>query len=211
MRILTAGKLFLAMALTTSLAAGAQSVVIDFEELAQSGNQATVVASGYESDGYVFTSNIDPLFASDAFGAWTIEDDNFNGSTALFNAYTIGAADGGTTTLRRQDGTTFAFESIDLGQLFADSGSTTDVVIVGTKGDGTVVNASFLLPAVLTPATYALPDTFVDLVAVRWEQLPQFHQFDNLVLVGAPVPEPANLVLLLVGSVTLLWVIRRAA
>lgn len=56
-------------------------------------------------------------------------------------------------------------------------------MFIGTKSDGTSVTASFTLPAVLAPATYSFQGTFIDLVSVRWEQLPQYHQFDNLVLV----------------------------
>lgn|GEM_PF-5863207 len=56
-------------------------------------------------------------------------------------------------------------------------------MFIGTKSDGTSVTVSFTLPAVLAPATYSFQGTFIDLVSVRWEQLPQYHQFDNLVLV----------------------------
>lgn len=210
MQVTTIGKLFCAIAFSVLAIGRAQALVIDFEELVQPGEDTSYVASGYLSDGYLITSNVDPIFADQAFGSWHSGNVHFNGSTALFNALTLGPAEGGTTTLRREDGTAFALESIDLGQLFSDSGSETEVVFVGTKSDGNTVSTSFLLPAELMPATYSFQGAFVDLVTVRWEQLPQFHQFDNLVVAGAPVPEPANILLLLVGSVTLLWVIRRA-
>lgn len=210
MQAVKIGKLFWMIVLPVLAIARAEALVIDFEELAQAGEDASYVASGYRSDGYLITSNVDPIFADQAFGAWHEGNVSFNGSTALFNAYTLGSAEGGTTTLRREDGAAFTLESIDLGPLFSDSGSETEVVFLGTKGDGTVVSTSFLLPADLMPATYSFEAAFVDLVAVRWEQLPQFHQFDNLLLVGAPVPEPTNLMLLLFGSLMLLWVIRRA-
>ncbi len=208
MQAVTIGKLFCAMVLSVLAVASAEALVLDFEDLAQPGGDTTYVGSGYAADGYVITSNIDPIFADQAFGSWQSGNVHFNGSTALFNAITLGPAEGGTTTLRREDGTAFALESVDLGQLFSDSGSETEVVFVGTKSDGNTVSASFLLPAELMPVTYLFQDTFVDLVAVRWEQFPQFHQFDNVVVTGAPVPEPASILLLLAGGVLLFCTVR---
>lgn len=184
--------------------AHAQSVTIDFENLAQPGDSSAYIANGYGIDGYVFTSNTDPIFADQAFGTWGSGNIGFNGSTALFNTFVYGLGDGATTTLARADGAAFALESIDLGQLFADSGSDTPVVFVGTKSDGSSVTASFTLPAALAPATYSFQGAFIDLVSVRWEQLPQYHQFDNLVLVTAAVPEPSRLWLLALGCGLLL-------
>lgn len=193
-----------AFVLCAAVAARAQSITIDFEELAQPDGSSVYVTNDYTVDGYVFTSNIDPILFDEAFGTWGSSDQNFNGSAALFNTFAYGLGDGATTTLTRTDGTAFALESIDLGQLFSDSGSDTPVVFIGTKSDGTSVIASFTLPAVLAPATYSFQGTFIDLVSVRWEQLPQYHQFDNLVLVSAAIPEPSTAWLLALGCGLLL-------
>lgn len=184
--------------------AHAQSITIDFEELAQAGDGSDYIDNGYVADGYVFTSNADPIFADQAFGTWQTGNIGYNGSAALFNTFVYGLADGATTTLARTDGSAFTLESIDLGQLFSDSGSDTPVVFVGTRSDGGSVTASFTLPAALVPATYSFQGAFVDLVSVRWEQLPQFHQFDNVVLVSAAVPEPASAWLVALGCSVLL-------
>lgn len=195
----TIARLVAAVILTEAAIAQAQSITIDFEELAQADGSSVYVANSYAVDGYVFTSNIDPILSDQAFGTWGDGDPNFNGSAALFNTFAYGLGDGATTTVTRADGTAFALESIDLGQLFADSGSDTPVVFVGTKSDGTSVTTTFTLPSVLAPATYSFQGAFADLLSVRWEQLPQYHQFDNVVLVSAAVPEPATFWLVALG------------
>lgn len=198
------GLLLSALALSVIGDAQAQSITIDFEDLAQAGDSSDYVDNGYAIEGYVFTSNADPIFADQAFGIWQTGNIAYNGSTALFNTFVYGLADGATTTLSREDGSTFALESIDLGQLFPDSGSDTPVVFIGTRSDGSSVTTSFTLPATPAPTTYSFQGAFIDLVSVRWEQLPQFHQFDNLVLVSAPVPEPASTWFVALGCCVLL-------
>lgn len=198
------GLLLSALALSVIGDAQAQSITIDFEELAQAGDGSIAVANAYERDGFVISVNIDPIFDSDAFSAWRTGSDSFNGSTALFNTYALDLVTGTTTTLTRADGGNFAIESIDLGQMFNASGSDTPVQFIGTKSDGSTASASFTLPSVLAPATYTFDATFMGLVSLRWEQLPQFHQFDNLVLVSAPVPEPASAWLVALGCCVLL-------
>ncbi len=184
--------------------AQAQSITIDFEELTQGGDASDYVDNGYAVDGYVFTSNADPIFADQAFGIWQTGNIAYNGSTALFNTFVYGLADGATTTLAREDGSAFALESIGLGQLFPDSGSDTPVVFIGTRSDGSTVTTSFTLPATPAPTTYSFQGAFIDLVSVRWEQLPQFHQFDNVVLVSAAIPEPTTAWLVALGCSVLL-------
>lgn len=82
---------------------------------------------------------------------------------------------------------------------WGDSGSDTPVVFTGPKIDGPSVTASFTLPADLAPATCSFQGALVDLLSVRWEQLPQYHQFDNVVLASAAVPEPGTAWLLALG------------
>lgn len=203
------GLLLATFALSVIGNAQAQSITIDFDELAQGGDGSDYVDNGYATDGYVFTSNADPIFADQAFGIWQTDNSAYNGSTALFNTFVYGLAEGATTTLSREDGSTFALESIDLGQLFPDSGSDTPVVFIGTRSDGSSVTTSFTLPATSAPATYSFQGAFVDLLSVRWEQLPQFHQFDNLVLVSAAIPEPTTGWLVAAGCCLLLVTCRR--
>lgn len=209
MRCVTLGRLFGALAVVMAVAAHAETLTIDFEDLSQTGTSANYVASGYESLGYSFTSNIDPIFADQAFGSWNTGDVSFNGSTALFNNFDPSATQGSITTLRRVDGTLFALEAIDLGPWRADTLIDTPVLFEGIKANGTIVTARFTVPPALTPATYTFQSTFSNLASVRWENQPPLHQFDNLVVTG--VPEPANGLLMLVGIVTLLWAIRRSA
>lgn len=198
------GQALIGVVLCAASLVQAQVVAIDFEALAASGPGSSTLANGYQTDGFVFTTNIDPLFAEDALGVWNTGDANFNGSTAMFNTYLFDIVNGGALTLARADGTPFALTSIDLGQLFVDSGSSTEVPFVGVTAEGGSVSVTFTLPPVLTPATFTFPGSFVDLVSVRWEQLPQYHQFDNLVLVTAAVPEPATAWLLALGCSVLL-------
>jgi len=198
------GLLLSAIALSAIGNTQAQSITIDFEEIAQAGDGSAYIGNGYAADGYVISSNADPIFADQAFGIWQTANIAYNGSTALFNTFVYGLADGATTTLSREDGATFALESIDLGQLFPDSGSDTPVIFTGTRSDGGSVTTSFTLPATLAPTTYSFQGAFVDLVSVRWEQLPQFHQFDNLVVVSAAIPEPTTAWLVALGCCVLL-------
>lgn len=174
-------------------APAAHAVVLDFESLTHAAPDAAYVTS-YAEDGFVFTSSVDPIFADQAFAVWGVAAPDFNGSTALWNSF-----EGAVTTLRAGDGSPFSIESIALGPAFADPGSGGEIVFTGRRGDDTVVTRTFTLGTALEPVTYAFGDTFTGLASLSWEQGVPYHQFDNLVVNSALVPEPGPVVLCLAG------------
>lgn len=185
-----------AAAVSLPTAATAIPLLIDFEALAHGVD--VVFVPTYVEDGFVFTSNIDPDRANEAFAAWGPESDNWTGSAALFNTF-----DGFVTTLAREDGTAFDLTSIDLAPAFVDGGSGATITFIGTtSGGGTVVANAVFSPDLTPSTTYMFAPEFTDLVAVRWEQGEIPHQFDNLRVDagGTPViPEPATAAMLLAG------------
>lgn len=189
-----------AAGLALCMAAGqAAAVVLDFEALAHDGTDAITVGA-IEEDGFRLTSNIDPVFADQAFGVWGAGSENFNGSTALFNAYP-----GFVTTLTTISGDAFAVHTIDVGPLVADIDG--QIGFIGHRTDGAEVTATFSFgPALAPPASLMFGAGFTNLVSLSWEQeTVQAHQFDNINVVATSVPEPRAYLLLAAGFVLLLW------
>ncbi len=197
-----------ALALSATMAAAnVGAAVIDFESLRHSDSSPRYVQS-YAEDGFLLTSNIDPLFADQAFAVWGDTDENFNGSTALFNTF-IGNAT--SLTLEAAGGDSFDLASIDLGPL-ANGGLGGQVTFEGLTAGGSAVSQTVTFGPTLAPTTVAFGPAFIDLVSVSWVQGFSAHQFDNIVIVSdvvpTPVPEPAAWLGLVAGLV-LLGVARR--
>lgn len=192
-------------ALTLSAAAAAApAAVIDFEALAHDGADPVLVGT-YEEDGFRLTSNIDPVFADQAFGAWGAGSPDFNGSTALFNAYP-----GFVTTLQAIGSAAFTPVSIDVGPITADIAGS--ITFIGTRSAGLEVTQSFAFgPALAPPARLAFDASFRGIVSLSWEQEGvQAHQFDNIDVRPAAVPEPRTTALLIVGLLfAVIWTARR--
>ena len=65
---------------------------------------------------------------------------------------------------------------------------------VGTRSDASIVTQTFNLDGNFGLETFAFTG-FTDLVSVTWDQVVDYHQFDNVVL----TPEPSTLALLAAG------------
>ena len=136
---------------------------------------------------------------------WGSASPDFNGSTALFNAYP-----GFVTTLTSVAGETFTPVSIDVGPLTADIAGS--ITFLGITANGVEVTQSFTFGPDLAPTSRLVFDpAFASLASLRWEQESvQAHQFDNIDILQTPVPEPRTAALvaagLLLGGV---WTARR--
>lgn len=193
--------LFLCCCISTfSLAMNARADVITFESLAHADGNIVEYGATYTEGGFLFTntatiedSGLPPSFAT--FGS---EFYGYTGSTALFNDYYMG-----TTVLTRLDGGAFSFNSIDLAELYPmdDPSYAFDVTFNGLLANGSSVSQTVTLDNLTGVQNYVFGSAFGNVVSVNWAQGgDDFHQFDNVN--AAPVPEPASLLLLSSGLLT---------
>lgn len=156
------------LALTTSLT----SVVIDFESLAAADGSFTFLTT-YSEDGFTLANPSEPN-ASDAFGSpHSGNTSYYQGSAALINNYPFTS-----TVLTKDDGGPFNVVSIDLAEITTDGGAA-EVPFTGTRADGSTVSATFTTDGVEGFQTFTF-DGFTDLVSLSWDQIPAYHQFDNI-------------------------------
>jgi hypothetical protein len=176
-------------------ASGSAQSIIDFEELGTS--PTTRVWPSY-SIGDFLLSNSGPA----GFAAWGTQSANYPGSVALLNNNL-----GEWTTLSTLSGSSFAIFSISLAHLRANlMGSENVVDFTGIRLDGTMLFQSFVIPASTggSPVlhAFAFSNSFRDLQSLTWQQTPNYHQFDNIVLVDSSAtvtPEPISMALLGTG------------
>ncbi len=180
MRILRSA-LLLALA---SCALAAQAAVIDFENLAGTGQGddsamfygPSVVSGGFRFDAGSLAS-AGP--AGPSFGL------NYTGSIALLEDSPFG-----TITMTQVGGGAFSLDGIDLANLYTDvlpQGST--VTFTGSLVGGGAVFQSFTLAQGNGLQTFAFTG-FSGVTSVSWTQDFPFHQFDNVVVSAAAVPGP---------------------
>jgi len=174
--------------LTTLLTgpARATEVVIDFQTLAHAGEAPTFVRS-WQDQGFTLTSNIDPVLQDTAFAAWGTASPDFPGSTSLFAVFPS------VITLKRVDGSAFDAQGVSLAPLFADFIVPTTVMFMGEREGGGFVTQAVTLLSSMSLQPFGFDATFADLVALRWRQSDTApHQFDDIRLVTAAIPEPAT-------------------
>jgi hypothetical protein len=191
-----------------SLARPASAVSIttlDFEALSAADATIRSVGSAYSVDGYTFTASVPSSTGNTPnFNTIGARSSSYDGSTTLYNGNGLGG-----TTLSRSDGDLFRLFSIDLAEMpnFDPTGRPVNLgsfalTFVGTKGDGSTVQATATILPFSTSTTLGLPADFDNLLAVSWTQgrdgAPSLtHQFDNVRV--TTVPEPATLFLLGMG------------
>jgi hypothetical protein len=198
-RILHAVGLTAILVCGVAVRAGAETI-LDFSDVPDG---TLIVSSPYTSQGFTLSSTS---------GGFTFSSpDTGNGSPQpVGNNPFYAGADGlaafspATITLAATGGSAFSLLSIDLARHFVFDPAPT-VTFTGTLAGGGTVVQSF---SVTTPAgspgafqTFTFSG-FTDLAAVSWEQsvfTEGLHQFGNIHLDAAAVPEPTTLALLAVG------------
>ena len=169
----------------------AETVVLDFEDLATPGEGLSVISS-YSKDGFTLR----PIPENWVLAYWHSDDGNFAGSTALFAYY--GAGDIFGTQITRDDGLTFDLRSIMLSEWQRDIPYGA-VTLSGTRVDNSEVSTFIKLDGTFGFETFSFPfQEFTSLKELRLYY--NGFQYDNLVF--NVIPEPCTLVLLAVGALS---------
>jgi hypothetical protein len=107
------------------------------------------------------------------------------------------------------NGSLFSLYSIDLDTAYANDDGPSPVTFFGyDSGNVQIATAGTTLVADGW-ITLNFPSTFRNLAYVEWDQVSEYHQFDNVNLAGDPVPEPATMLLLGTGLVGVAGAARR--
>ena len=163
----------------------AQAVLIDFQQLEHIDSLGTNHGFQYIEDGF----QIDELSNDQGLFTFGTLHSNYTGSTAMFNN-TIN----GTTQLSKVGGGMFDLISIDLAELNGPN-----VASVTFNRDGGHSQTFTIDGNAFGAETFLFDAGFMNSNLVTWSQVDPFHQFDNIQIDTAPVPEPSTILLL--GSV----------
>ena len=166
--------------------------VLDFEALAHTGG--LVFYSSISEDGYTLTADSEMAIT----GSGYTDADGYKGSA------TASTASGFSAYLVKDDSGSFDLTSIDLARYSDLYTGSVQVNIIGYDDfDNQVTSQLFTLPDTGDESlhTYALNSTFSGIYMASWTQVPDFFQFDNIVLTY--VPEPTTLLLLGLGGLML--------
>jgi hypothetical protein len=175
-----------AIAALSAFSMTASATTITFNALEQAGNGYQFMPS-YSESGFTFTSPGSNFGSAQQGNAgWYL------GSASLFDNLARGIM------LSKNDGGTFSFTSIDLAPVSTSWGSGATVSFIGNIHGGGTISSSYTLNSSFAFQTFSLSG-FNNLDSVTWTQASPYHQFDNVVLDGSPVPEPATYVMLLTG------------
>lgn len=182
------------MAAVLLQAAAVSAEVIDFESLASDDAGYYEWGTSYTEGGYQLTS--DDMFASDGLQSSLY----LGGSTYVYTAY-MGEYD---IALTSRDGSLFDVSSIDLAELMLPYGGTdVSVTFTGTKADSTTVATTFTLDGSDGWETFLFGDEFSSLTSLVWNNVADYHAFDNITVEASSVPVPAAIWLLGSGLVGL--------
>jgi hypothetical protein len=178
--------------------ARAQSVVIDFEDLACAGAGGGAFGGPYLSSGFSFATT-----TSNVFGRWCTGSPHLAGSTSLFNNNASGTS---TTLLAKVGGGAFSLFSIRLAHIFSGAYGPLTVTFSGIRPNSSTVFQSFVIPSnsgtpILTQFQFS--SAFQNVTSVSWNQgtLTTGHQFDDVSANLSAVPEPATVGLVAVGLI----------
>lgn len=155
----------------------ARAEVLDFQALECPGTGSVAVGNVVEEDGFRITKREGEAFQ---FTVFCTQATRYPGSTALYNNTVNGLI-----KVARIDGG--AFDATEIKVVALNGPAVVPVNFLATKTNGDQVRH-----AIQTDGrgpnggleTFALPNTFTDLVSLEWTQQSPFHQFDDLV-VGA--------------------------
>lgn len=181
---LNAGLLTVAAVFTTGAQAAA---VMTFDPVASTSVQTF---TSYSEAGFSLGS------PSNNFASWGSTISHYNGSQAMFQN-----TPNGVTVLTKIGGGSFSFDSIDLSEVYNQTGYTaTNVTFVGNLTGGGTSSVSIDLDLIFGNQTFSFGSAFSDVTSVSWTQTPGFHQFDNLTMdAGNSVPEPSSLALMVLA------------
>jgi hypothetical protein len=178
------------------------AATIDFEGILTTSGGFFETMATYEEDGFRLTNS---LSYPDLFYSPNPGSPYYAGSRTLFPAWTPS-----TTTLRRIDGAAFSLTSIDLSE-FLVSGCCvfegTQLTFTAQRAAGGVSLQAQALDAVPGTQTVVFGNNFADVLSVSWENPAPYHQFDNIVVGAAAVPEVSTLLFAASGVLSLAIVI----
>ena len=188
--------------------AAAQTSIANFNSLTDGGLGVRLVANCYVEANLRFTVVGDPCGTSDSFATWgPTESAFYSGSPALFNNSATGTA----VDITAASGGAFSFLSIGLAPYLGLFGGSTTVSFLGNLMGGGTVSRSITLPGATNVQTNFSFTGFNSLTSLRLTVTsPAFDpyvQFDNVT--ASVVPEPASVVLLAAGLISIGAAVRR--
>lgn len=182
----------------------AEAVTITFDDIAST---TLSTRASYSSDGFVilWSGNVG-ITPGQEFGSWGSTGPSYAGSAALFNNYASAS-----TQLSKIGGGSFSFDGIDVSELFRfQSGAyrPTSITFIGVLPSFSQVAATVSLDQTFGFQSFTFGPEFDNVIALRWAQCCAFgsgelHQFDNIRVDVAAVPEPSSVVLGLLGLLAL--------